>query len=154
MVTEISEFVEVIKCLTADFRICLASLDAEVEGATDENVNAFWRRMYVRSVFAYLDGVTYHMMFRAWEARSRWGTLLTAEEIMRLQKYYDFDEDREVVTMLNQHRMLDNLRFAFRVYAHANYSDRIIPIHEPEWETFKEMARIRDRLLYQKKGKT
>ena len=150
--TSLHDFMEVVKNLCLDMKTCSAILDGEGENAPDEDARPFWRRLYARATFAYFDGLTYHMMYYAYEARFRWGTLLTAEEIMRLQKYYDFDADNEAVTAISQRHMLDNIRFAFRVFAHANFSDRIIPFHAPEWESLKEMALVRHRMLYPKKA--
>jgi hypothetical protein len=145
---QLEGLMEVLKRLSDDTKICLVGVDASSTDGSDENAMSFWRRMYARAVINYLDGVTYRLMFHAYMARFRPETMLTADEIQRLEKYYDFDEDQEAQTTLSKSQMLENIKFAFRTFARVHYSDYVLPTHEPEWVIIKEIARMRDTLLY------
>jgi hypothetical protein len=139
----------VIQRLSEDARICLEGVDASSKEETpDEDVSSYCRRMYARSVINFLDGITYRLMYHAYAARFRPEVMLTADEIQRLEKYYDFDEGEEAQTILSQSQMLENIRFAFRTFARVHYSDYVLPTHAPEWVFIKEIARLRDALLY------
>jgi hypothetical protein len=146
---QLEGLMEVIKRLSEDARICLVAVDASgKEEVLDENVISFCRRMYAHAVINFLDGITYRLMFHAYAARFRPEVMLTADEVQRLEKYYDFDEDKEAQTTLSKSQMLENIKFAFRTFARVHYSDYVLPTHTEEWTLIKEIARLRDALLY------
>lgn len=149
---QLEGLMEVIKRLSDDARICLVGMDASTRDGSSENTISFWRRMYARSVIAFLDGITYRLMFHAYAARFRPETPLTTDEVHRLETSYDFDADEEARTTLSRSRMLEDIRFAFHTFARVHYSDYALPTHEPEWGFIKEIARLRDALLYAREG--
>jgi hypothetical protein len=141
----LQEFWGVVKCLNGDASRCIAALAEKPE---DEEERAFWRRMYARAVFALIDGTTYRMTFHAYAARGRRDVAFSLEEQTRLERAYDFDEDQEVVATFSSAQMLDDLRFAFNVFARVHYSDYVLPTHDPNWALVKEIALIREALQY------
>jgi hypothetical protein len=148
----LEEFWGVVTCLTDDMKMCLAGLDATPE--ENEELKSFWRRMYARTVFAFFDGVTYRMMFHAYAARDRRDVTFSLDELMKLEKSYDFDEDaEETVVTFSQTQMLEDIKFAFNAFARVHYSDYIFPTHDPNWITIKEIAHIRQAVQSPREAK-
>jgi hypothetical protein len=151
----LEEFWGVITRLSNDAKICLGMIELELSPEEeDEEERAFWRRMYARAVFAVIDGATYRMMYHAYAATERPDVTFSIDELMRLENYYDFDEDKEDPEItFSRTRMLDDLKFAFNVFARVHYSDYILPIQDPNWIHVKEIARIREALQYAREAK-
>jgi hypothetical protein len=137
----------VVTRLNNDVKRCMSAL-VELAEADDEEEKAFWRRMYAHAVFAMIDGATYCMTFHAYAARGRPDVVFSRDELTRLEKSYDFDEDQEAVTTFSKTLMLENIRFAFNVFARVHYSDYILPIQDPDWILIKEIAHIKESLQY------
>jgi len=137
----LKEFWGVITRLKEDASACLKALAETPED--DEAGRSFWRRMYALAVFSFFDGVTYRMTFHAYAARERRDVVFLFDELTRLEKMYDFDEDAEPVSAFGHARMLDNIRFAFNAFARVHYSDYVLPTADPEWAFLRQVARIR-----------
>jgi hypothetical protein len=118
----------------------------------DEEASSFWRRMYALSVFALFDGVIYRMTLYAYAARHRRDVAFSLSELSRLEKAFDFDRDEELVSSFSKTQMLDDIRFAFNVFARVHYSDYVLPTHEPGWMDVEEILRIREVLQYPKEA--
>ena len=143
----LEEFWSLVKRLNSDVKRCMTALDEAAE--EDEEGKAFWRRMYARAVFALIDGATYRMMFHAYAARDRREVTFSLDELLRLEKYYDFDEDQEEsIATFSKTIMLENIKFAFNAFARVHYSDYILSINDPGWALIKEITYIRDALQY------
>ena len=143
----LEEFWNVFMNLNGDASRCMAALEETPE--EDEEGRAFWRRMYARAVFAVIDGATYRMTFHAHAARARRDVTFSLDELTRLEKAYDFDEDQEeFVSTFSKSQMLDDIKFAFNAFARVHYSDYVLPINDPGWILIKEIARMRDALRY------
>ena len=136
----------VVKRLTEDAKRCMTTLDATPE--EDEEGRSFWRRMYARAAFAAIDGTIYVLMFRAYDSRDRTDVVFSLDERRRLEESYDFDEDRAAVTPYSKDQRLDNIRFAFNVFARVHYSDYVLPIGDPGWTLIKEIEQLREGLQY------
>ena len=143
----LEEFWNVVTRLNGDVSRCMAALEETPE--EDEEERAFWRRMYARAIFAAIDGATYRMTFHAYAARARPSVTFSMDELERLEKAYDFDEDQEeFVSTFSKSQMLDDIKFAFNAFARVHYSDYVLPINDPGWILIKEIARMRDALRY------
>ncbi len=136
----------VVKRLTEDTKRCMSALDATPRD--DEEGRSFWRRMYARTVFATIDATIYLLTFRAYSARNRKDVVFSLDERKRLEESYDFDEDRAAVTAYSKDQRLDNLKFAFNVFARVHYSDYVLPIGDPGWLLVKEIEGLREDLQY------
>lgn len=147
----LEEFWGVVTGLTNDAKICIRMLEGTPED--EEGQRSFWRRMCARTVFAAIEGATYRMMFHAYAARERPDVVFSIDELMRLEKYYDFDEDKEPETTLSRTLMLDDLRFAFNAFARVHYSDYVLPTSDPEWALVKAIARLREALQHPREEK-
>lgn len=140
------DFWILVKRLNGDAQRCLTALHETSED--DAEGKAFWRRMYARAIFALIDGATYRMTFHAYAARARPGISFSPGELIALEESYDFNEDREPVPLFGTIRLLEQIRFAFEVFARVHDSPYLLPIHEQEWILVKQMAHIRQKLLF------
>jgi hypothetical protein len=142
----LGEFWNILTRLDGDVTKCMYALgETPVE---DEELRSLWRRTCALTVFAFLDGVTYCMAFHAYNMRRRPDVPFSLEELTRLGKMYDFDEDAEPAPPFNEARMLDDLRFVFNAFARVNFADYTLPVADPGWLHVGEVARIRARLQY------
>ncbi|HEX3558877.1 MAG TPA: hypothetical protein VHU19_06725 [Pyrinomonadaceae bacterium] len=145
----LEEFWGVVKRLTGDASRCMMALEETPE--EDEQGKAFWRRMYARAVFAVFEGATYRMTYHAYAARGRCDVTFSLDELNRLERSYDFDEDQEeFVATFSRTRMLDNIKFAFNAFARVHYSDYVLSINDPSWVLIEEIVFIKDFLQYPK----
>lgn len=144
----LGQFWNILTRLDGDVTKCLYALGAAPEA--DEELRAFWRRMCALTVFAFFDGVTYCMAFHAHNMRRRPDVVFSLEEMTRLEKMYDFDEDAEPVPPFSRDRMPDDLRFAFNVFARVNYTDYVLPTADPGWHLMIKVAHFRAGLEYPK----
>ncbi|MBD0371276.1 MAG: hypothetical protein ICV60_10610 [Pyrinomonadaceae bacterium] len=142
----LEEFWGVVRRLHDDAKVCLASLQETPED--DERQKKFWRRMYALAVFSLIDGLVYRMIFHAHAARARDDVVFSLDELTRLEKSYDFDEDEEGVTVFSETKMLNEIKFAFNAFARVHYCDYILPTHDPGWELIEEIAHIRNIMQY------
>lgn len=140
------EFWSVVVYLNQDVTRCMAGLYETAEG--DAESKSFWRRLYSRAIFALIDSAVYGLTFHAYLARNRPDVTFSLEEITRLETAYDLDEDSERPGTWSRALTLDDIRFAFSVFARVHYCDYILPIHEPGWNLVKDMLRIRNVLDY------
>jgi hypothetical protein len=123
---------------------CLTELEgtAEADGAG----KSFWGSMYARAVFAFIDGTVYGLLYHAYVGRNRPDVKFSAEEMSRLEAYFDFDESREAVSTFSKGDMLSDLKFAFVAFARAHSSDYALPIGDRNWVLITESAHIRKTL--------
>lgn len=142
----LESFWNILKRLNRDVKRSLMALHDTPED--DEEARSFWRRMYALAVFSLIDGVTYRMIFQAYIARHRRDVLFTPDELIKLENYYDFDEDREAVATFSREQMLEDLKFAFNAFARVHYCDYILPTNDDNWALIKEIARIRNALQF------
>jgi len=144
-------FWAVVEELSRDAALCMGMLEALPE--EDEKERVFWRRMYARTVFEVFDGAVYGMIFHAFATRNRPNAEFTAEEMIRLEAAFDFDMDAEAAATFSIEQMLEDMRFAFMVFARVHSSPYRLPMHEPEWYSIKEIARIRHKLRFPREAR-
>ena len=127
--------------LKDDAHRCLEELDKTADA--DEVGKSFWSSMYARAVFAFIDGTVHGMLFQAYIGRNRRDVTFSSEEMTRLESYFDFDGDREAISISRRGEMLTDLRFAFVAFARAHTSNYVLPIGDRKWVLIKGIARIR-----------
>lgn len=142
----LEEFWGVVTRLNDYVKTCMASLHEAPED--DERQKSFWRRMYALAVFSMIDGIVYRMIFHAHAARERPDVVFSLDELQRLEKSYDFDEDEEPVAVFSRTKMLDDIKFAFNAFARVHYCDYVLPTTDPDWHLIKGIARIREALQH------
>ncbi len=140
----LEEFWGVITRLKNDVSRCSKALEETPE--EDEAGRSFWRRMYARAAFAFFDGVTYRMAFHAYMARDRRDVAFSLEELNRLEKMFDFDEDTDIYSAVFKIDMLEDMKFAFNAFARVHYTDYVLPVADADWVFLREAAYIRNWL--------
>jgi len=143
---------KIIRRLNGDAKRCIRAL--QETPADDEEERSFWRRTYARSVFALMDGAVYQLLAHAYAARHRRDVVFSLDELQRLEKAYDFDEDQEPSTTFSRTQMLEQIRFAFNAFARVHYSDYILPTHDPGWAHIKEIGYLREYLQFPKEPRS
>jgi hypothetical protein len=142
----LEEFWGVVTRLNDYVKTCMASLQETPE--ENEKQKKFWRRMYALAVFSMIDGIVYRMIFHAHAARERPGVAFSLDELQRLEKSYDFDEDEEPVAVFSRTKMLDDIKFAFNAFARVHYCEYVLPTGDPDWHLIKGIARLREALQH------
>lgn len=145
----VEEFWNIVGALAADLQKCASALEALANDENAENRGKlfwFWRRMCALSVFAAIEGSTYHMMFIAYVARNSRDVVFSLEEMKALENAYDFDEDREIEPGLTQKQMLERIKFAFNAFARVHYSDYVLPVNDDGWLQLKEIFLIKKNI--------
>jgi hypothetical protein len=143
----IEEFWDIVGALAEDMQKCAAAHEALV---TDEEAERrgewlwFWRRMCAHSVFALVEGATYHLMYIAYVARDSRDVVFSLDELAILENAYDFDEEREVEPGLTQAQMLERIKFAFNAFARVHYSDYVLPAQDAEWLQVEEIFHVKE----------
>jgi len=139
----ISDDVSLILSLKDHAEDCLIELHECAEA--DRKMKAYWRSMYLRAVFAFIDGTVQGLSFQAYGGRKRSGATLSEKEIIMLESYFDFAEGRVTRTSLSEAQILADIELAFFAFARVNYSAYVLPIHEEGWVLVKEIALMRAR---------
>lgn len=147
----IEEFWNIVGALAADMQRCASALEslARDEEAEDRGkLFWFWRRMCALSVFAMIEGTTYHMTYIAYVTRNSRDVVFSLDELKILESAYDFDEDGEIEPGLTQAQMLERIKFAFNAFARVHYSDYILPINDVEWLLMKDVFSIKQTISH------
>ncbi|HEX7996863.1 MAG TPA: hypothetical protein VF528_00500 [Pyrinomonadaceae bacterium] len=142
----IEEFWDIVSALAADMQKCAAAHEAVVKAEEEESQGewlGFWRRMCALTVFALIEGATYHLTYIAYVARNSREVVFSLRELETLEKAYDFDDEQEVEPGLTQEQMLERIKFAFNAFARVHYSDYILPTQDAEWLQLKETFSIK-----------
>ena len=139
----ISDDVSLILSLKDHAEDCLIELHECAEA--DREMKAYWRSMYLRAVFAFIDGTVRGLSVQAYGGRQRSGVTLSEKEINTLESYFDFAEGRVTRTSLSETQILADIELAFFAFARVNYSAYVLPIHEGGWLLIKEIAVMRTR---------
>ena len=108
------------------------------------------RRAYVRSVFAFVEGVTYRMK----ETARQYGTglsKLSAEELFALNDLsIEVNADGEITSKPSYPKFLNNFKFVFRMYSKVFGSTYNLDCGNSGWENLKKANKVRDRLVHPK----
>src|SRR6266550_8491400 len=139
--TMISDDVSLILSLKDHAEDCLIELHECAEA--DRKMKAYWRSMYLRAVFAFIDGTVCGLSLQAYGGRQRSGVTLSEKEINMLESYFDFAESRVTRTSLSETQILADIELAFFAFARVNYSAYVLPIHDEGWLLIKEIAGMR-----------
>ena len=137
----ISDDVSLILSLKDYAEDCLIELHECAEA--DREGKAYWRSMYLRAVFDFIDGTVRGLSFQAYGGRKRSGVTLSEKEIIMLESYFDFASGRAVRTTYSEAQMLGDIELAFFAFARVNYSAYVLPIHDEGWLLIKEIAVMR-----------
>ncbi|MCG8351874.1 MAG: hypothetical protein MI924_29260 [Chloroflexales bacterium] len=144
MQNAVNELRELFQLLHQDVATCLTMVQQE---RTTNKVDLFWRRAYVRSVFAFIEGVTYRMKRLAFEEKDKSQVDFSPAEIaLLLEQTFDLDEQGEVIHRTIAFPLTKNVRFAFKALARVNAVD--YDLHGGAgWEALKKSLKLRERLM-------
>jgi hypothetical protein len=116
-----------------------------------KNHDQFWRRTFVRSLFAGIDGINHHMKHLSiLMAKFHEIDLTHAEIAMLREETYTLNEKGIAISLKSKLRTKDNLCFTVKIFARACNSAYEINRNCEEWASFSEAIRVRDRLTHPK----
>jgi hypothetical protein len=148
MQTAIDELLELFQLLHQDVETCIAVIQRE---SVTNIVDPFIRRAYVRSVFAFIEGVTCRMKLLAFEDKDKLGVSFSPAELaFLLEKDFEINEKGEVISVPAKIPLLKNMRFAFNAIARATSISFDLKVGDGGWDALKKAAKIRDRLMHPK----
>lgn len=129
-----TDFFALLGELKDDVDRCGNTLDfGNLESEEDE----FWRRMYVRSSFACIEGMTYRLKQVAHAAHKSKKCTFSEKEVPLIK------EEKFL-------RFMDNIEFVFKITARAIDSDHKLAVGDNEWDLLRRASKIRDRLMHPK----
>ncbi len=116
-----------------------------------EQDSQFWRRTFIRSVFALIEGFTYRLKQVALEASKKFSIELSKSEIaLLLEESYEVNDKGQAETRPDYIQLPRNIRFAFRMYSLAYGINYQLKIDDDGWLSFKEALKVRNRLTHPK----
>jgi hypothetical protein len=122
-----------------------------------ESGDDFYRRAYVRAIFAFIEADVWgrkRVALYVHQRRSASGEFLTVTEIAIVcEENADLDEDGKVKVTSLRLRFVPNLRFSFRVFAAAfDVQSYQLEVGDARWADVRKALKIRDRLMHPKGG--
>jgi len=128
----------------------------------EETDSQFWRRTYVRTLFALIEGVTYRFkraalacfedrMNRSPNSKVRYPIQLSdADNAMLREQIFDLDDKGQSYSQTKFIPLSKNLRFAFASLARAYEVNFAFDLNSAEWSSFQQALAIRNRLAHPK----
>jgi hypothetical protein len=116
---------------------------------TQRNNGSMYRRAYVRSVFAFIEGITYRMKRTAAHFSRLTDTLQLAELILIDERNFDIDDKGEVVARPAFIKFKNNVKFSFKVYSKSVGSSFELSLGGG-WQKLLNAVKVRDRLMHPK----
>jgi hypothetical protein len=114
------------------------------------NDSQMYRRAYVRSVFAFIEGLLYRMKRTAAHLGWPLGNLTIAEMMLLDERAFDIDEKGEVVDRPLFIKFLNNVKFSFKIYSKSVGSSFELSLGGNGWQKLREAVKVRDRLMHPK----
>ena len=106
------------------------------------------RRLLIRSVFAYIEGVTYALKVGALLHGAN--ELSVGEQLLATEKSFELKESGDLLARPAKLRTLSNVRFAFKVYAKAYQLAYVLDTSTNGWNCIQRSLKVRDRLTHPK----
>ena len=111
----------------------------------------FLRRVCVRTFAAHVEGLIYLMKQVALELHPVMKVDFTVGEVTFLkEKSFELNEKGEVIEKRKLLRFIDNFKFTCASFSRANRSSFRIKYDDDGFNYFKEVIKIRDRLMHPK----
>jgi hypothetical protein len=129
--------------LDRDIEMCSAMLKGKD--------SSFWRRTFVRALFAAIEGVNHRLKHLALNVDDIAPFDFTlAERAMLLEESYDIDDSGKAVVTKSKLRTANNLLFSLKIFARAFRVTYEIDKSSGEWNSFRDALKIRDRITHPK----
>lgn len=139
-----AEMLNTERLLGGDIKMCDAALR--------EDDSQFWRRTYVRALFAYIEGLNYLKKVHAFQAHLAGRVKYTKAELsVILEESYELNNQGEAVERTSFKSLDKNLRFAFQVYARIYDICFKVDCSGLGWQSFKTAIKIRNRVTHPKR---
>lgn len=146
---------ELIQTLGEDFERCYRGLlQSFDEGTIDEDGNLdadyeFYARQLIRTVFAYIEGVTFSVKVTAVaHCMQRGIEILPQERYIAVEVDYELNEKGEVVERPARTKLPSNIRFAFMLSEKAHELPPQFDASAEWWFCLRESIKVRDRLMH------
>jgi hypothetical protein len=142
---------------TQDFLNLILSDISEADKNLERHDSSFNRRVYIRTLFASIEGSIFFFKSEALKAAEEKPSLYSSGEIAMLrEEVYRIDKKGHIRTSQRFSPTSENLLFAIHMFArkfdHDYYLDPLDPNMEPEggWDAFKQSVKIRNRVVHPK----
>ena len=117
----------------------------------EKNQKQFWRRTFVRSLFAGIEGINHRMKhFSMLLANIHEIDLTHAQIAVLREETYSLNEKGVATSSKSKLRTKENLCFTVKTFARVCNSSYQVDRNSEEWASFNEALRIRDRLTHPK----
>jgi hypothetical protein len=151
--TEIDEIDEIregiVAILQKDIEFCLPFIKTDAQG--DEN-QQFWRRTYVRTFMARVEGTANAYKDIAIRIARVMKTSFTQAELALLNnEHYQINSQGEAYPIKAKVRTEDNIKFAVVMFAKAHGTSFSLATGDAGWRQLVETIRVRDRLTHPRK---
>lgn len=145
LLDELKELREISKILRQDELDCM-------ESAVKDN-SQFWWRMYVRSFFAHVEGVTYRLKQQSLSAAEEFRLIkLSHEEIAIInEESYELTENAQIKKRPIYNPIDRNIRFTFDIALRAYGTKLDLKLgNDNKWNNFKKSIKVRNRITHPK----
>ena len=107
------------------------------------------KRVYVRSVFAFVEGMTHAFKRFAVAVHDHGGPLFSEAEVSLLRGVsYELKDTGEAASKQRFVRFAPNVRLAIRAFALASGYDGRLDYSTAGWQALREAARVRNRITH------
>lgn len=141
----LSEFEGTMYPLFDDLEIVIYSLN--------RNNNSFWRRTYIRCLFAIIEAdISMRTQLIIMSKNQGDLELTCAEESVLLEVQYKLKKNGEVNLQEIYYPLPERYRFTFRLAARALLSSFQIDCTGESWRNFQSLIKVRNRIMHPKKA--
>jgi hypothetical protein len=144
-----TEYADNLKRITDMAYIMGHDCKAHLEAGQDSQ-NQIARRAYVRSVFAFIEGIIFGMKQTSTYLGGPTGRLDIKELIAITEKTIEINGKGEAFEKPAFTRFVDNFKFTFRVFGKCHSSDFAPDLNTKGWSKLQDAIKVRDRLMHPK----
>ena len=135
---------DIVRVFQDDFEICVQT--------HHEHEIQFWRRAFVRTVFAFIEGTTASMKRIAADSYHQPDARFSLAELALVaEEAYELNDKGEAVTLPAKIPVTKNIRFAFNVFARTYSINYQLKVDDNRWADLKAGLKVRDRLMHPKR---
>lgn len=109
------------------------------------------RRVYVRTLFAMIEGVTYAMKLALFGIGREYCKLKVPDLVVLKESTFDLNPKGKIQEKPKHFRTADNLRFTVRTVEHVLKSSIDLGVGTQDWTNFKKAIKIRNHITHPKK---
>jgi len=106
-----------------------------------------WRRIFIRSLFAFIETLCFRLKQDALE----FNKFSSAEESILNEKTYVLNNKGEVEAKVLFLKTPENLRFSFNAFAKAVEAKFVLKVDDVGWDSFKQSLKVRHKITHPKK---